>query len=62
MPRRLKYRIIDGRGRTVHHSFNKRNAEKWIHEYGKSKNLGITRIRSKEELRAIHAKKKGRRW
>jgi len=32
--RKLKYRVVDGREHTVHHSFNKENAEQWIrHEY-----------------------------
>ena len=60
MPKQLKYTIVDRYGNVVHHSFNKRNAEKWMREFGKSKNLGIKRIRSKAELRAIHAKRKRR--
>ena len=51
MARRLKYKVIDSRGRVVHHSFNKRNAQRWVRDYGKTKGLGIKRIRSKAEKR-----------
>ena len=62
MPKRLKYKIVDKRGGIVHHSFNKRNAEKWVRNFGKTRSVEIKRIRSADEVRAIHAKKRGKRW
>lgn len=62
MPKRLKYKIVDKHGSIIHHSFNKRNAETWIRNFGKTKSVEIKRIRGTDELRAIHAKKRGRRW
>jgi len=35
MVRRLKYKIVDGRNHTVHHSYNKQNAKNWIRNFGK---------------------------
>ena len=61
MAKRLKYKIVDSKGDIVHFSFNKRNAEKWVRNYDGRKNIGIRRIRSKDELRAIHAKSRRRR-
>ena len=62
LPKRLKYKIVDKRGSIIHHSFNKRNAEKWVRDFGKTKSVKIKRIRSADELRAIHSKKRSRRW
>ena len=45
MAKRLKYRIIDKRGQVVHHSFNKRNAEKWVRGFDKKKVLKIRKIK-----------------
>lgn len=35
MVRRLKYKIVDGRNHTVHHSYNKQNAKKWLRDFGR---------------------------
>jgi hypothetical protein len=46
MVKRLKYKIINPRtGRTVHHSFNKKNAEKWVKNYGKQRTYSIKKIK-----------------
>ena len=45
MVRKLKYKIVDGRNHIVHHSYNKRNAEKWISKLGKkTSNYSIKKI------------------
>jgi hypothetical protein len=47
---------------SVHHSFNKLNYEKWVRNFGKTKSVEIKRIKNADEYRAIHAKKRGKRW
>ena len=45
MPRRLKYKIINpDSGRTMHHSFNKKNADDWVKENRKNKPYRIKKI------------------
>jgi len=34
MVRHLKYKIVDSNNHIVHHSYNKKNANKWIKEFG----------------------------
>jgi len=34
MVRRLKYKIVDADNHIVHHSYNKKKANKWIKEIG----------------------------
>ena len=45
MAKRLKYKIVNNRGNFVHHSFNKRNAEKWVKDSNVRKKLKIRKIK-----------------
>ena len=45
MVRRLKYKIVNPKtGRTMHHSYNKKNAKNWVKYYRKNKPYRIKKI------------------
>jgi|GEM_PF-5740586 len=45
MARRLKYKVVNpDTGRTMHHSYNKKNANDWVKENRKDKSYRIRKI------------------
>ena len=45
MVKRLKYKIINPEtNRTMHHSYNKKNAQEWVDNYRKNKPYRIKKI------------------
>ena len=46
MVRKLKYKVVGCKtNRIVHHSYNKKNAEKWVKRYGRNQCYRIKKLK-----------------